>query len=615
MTWSTHLTYSTHAIFFVSLPLSAFPLLHLLTPSPLLSFASSPMSRALQEAERKRTLQRVRDNFFLPPLIQHRYRLEEVIGEGSYGVVCSAVNAETGERVAVKRIMRVFEEIPEAMRTLRELKFLRLLKNHENIITIKDVLLPSDRDHFDDVFVVLELMPTDLSRVLRSPIELSPEHIRWLAFQLVCGIHYMHTLRVLHRDLKPSNILINAKCDLRIVDFGLSRAALDDQDLDLVYWTDYVATRWYRAPELIMAAASNYSYAIDMWSIGCIFAEMLNSGRPMFPGKNPEDQLELIINFCGTPSHEAIAALREPRARATLERMPQRPPQNIHQLFPGVDPLALDLLSKILEFDPNKRISAEQALQHEYLQMDTIVRGTPIDFSEFAFERQNLSISDLRVLFLEEIVKYHPDKRDMYLRPAEQPALRYAPQDQVSRFREAMVATQNGTEPPRAWDSMPNQRLTHYYEQAGAPPPYPRATVSQAGVVQNSGDDRDPRMMTASTSRTDQDSGPTDANMSDSPAVPGVTIRTSNLTVQNGRESGGHMAVVEESTAHDESLLMKYGKYSSVESATSAVRQNSGAYPGVAGRRVSETLDSMIESAQELAAEVNEKMGHDRMGT
>lgn len=422
------------------------------------------MSRALQEADHKRNLQQLRDDFFLPPLIQHRYRVEEVIGEGSYGVVCSAVNVETGERVAVKRIMRVFEEIPEAMRTLRELKFLRLLKGHENIITIKDVLLPSDRGHFDDIFVVLEIMPTDLSRVLRSPIELSGEHIRWLAFQLVRGIHYMHTSRVFHRDLKPSNILINARCDLRIVDFGLSRAALGDNDPELIFWTDYVATRWYRAPELIMAASSRYSTAIDMWSVGCILGEMLNGGRPMFPGRNPEHQLELIIDFCGTPTPEEIERIREPRARAVLTGLAHRVPQDIRQMYPNVEPLALDLLSKILEFDPNKRLSAEEALQHDYLRVDSVARGEPIDVNEFAFERQNVTMDDMRTLFLEEMVRYHPQLRDRYLSPADQPALRYAPQDQASRFREAMVATQNGAEAPRAWDSLPNQRLTQYYE-------------------------------------------------------------------------------------------------------------------------------------------------------
>lgn len=580
------------------------------------------MNRVRNEDERRRLLQRLKDEFFLPPLLEHKYRLEEVIGEGSYGVVCSAVNTETGERVAVKRIMRVFEEAPEAMRTLRELKFLRLLKHHENIITIKDVLLPSDREDFDDVFVVLELMPTDLTRVLRSRIELSPEHIRWLVFQLTRGIYFMHTSRVFHRDLKPSNILINARCDLRIVDFGLSRAAFDEANTDLVYWTDYVATRWYRAPELIMSSTSNYTTAIDMWSIGCIFAEMLNHGRPMFPGNNPEDQLRRIIDFCGTPSPQAIAAVREPRARAILNRMPFKRGYSVKEVFPHVeDPLALDLLSHILEFDPNRRFSAEQALQHPYLQMDTVVKGSPIDFEEFAFERQNLSISQLRMVFLEEMLKYHPERRDFYLARAEQPVLRYRPVDQASRFRDAMLATQNGMEPPRAWESMPNQRLTHYYEHAGVGlPPYPTratGTHSQAGSVVERGDHHTQTTVTScgtSSGNNDADANHDhdDTNMSDGAAAgatPVITVRTSGLVNERREDDDAANGM------NEESLPMRYAKYSSVESATStmAFRHDSGPFAGsVAGRRVSETLDSMIDTA---AQEANGTEQNDKVGT
>jgi serine/threonine protein kinase len=175
---------------------------------------------SLEEFQKK--VAKMKAEFFLPPLRAHKYTLLDVIGEGAYGIVCSAIDNTTGEKVAVKRIMKVFDEIPEAVRILRELKFLRFLREHENIIKIKDVLLPGDRDNFNDVFVVFELMPTDLNRVLRSKIELSSEHIRWLMYQLLRGIHYLHTARVFHRDLKPNNILINAECDLRICDFGMS---------------------------------------------------------------------------------------------------------------------------------------------------------------------------------------------------------------------------------------------------------------------------------------------------------------------------------------------------------------------------------------------------------
>lgn len=563
------------------------------------------MQNPRNEDERRRLLERLKEEFFLPPLLEHKYRLEQVIGQGSYGIVCSAVNTETGEKVAVKRIMRVFEEAPEATRTLRELKFLRLLKNHENIISIKDVLLPSNRDRFDDVFVVLEFMPTDLMRVLRSPIELSPPHIRWLIFQLIRGIYYIHTSRVFHRDLKPSNILINARCDLRIVDFGLSRAAVDAQEPDAVFWTDYVATRWYRAPELIMAANTSYTTAIDMWSVGCIFAEMLNDGRAFFPGHNPEDQLQRIIDVCGTPTPEAVAAVREPRARALISRIPSKPRKSLTQVFPRAEPQAIDLLEKILEFDPAKRLSAEEALQHPYLQLDTVTRGIPIDMEEFAFERRNHTIQELRALFLEEILKYHPEHRDLYLQPKSEARLQYAPVDQATRFKEAMMANQNGMDPPRPWESMPNQTLTSYYRETRTTVrPHPTEQNDAGRSIQSGGGGSGAVTATSVGVQTivtppDERSHQTIAAQLGARPMrqPSVEARNTDLARQDSLNND------------DEQQLLQYtqhGKFSSVDSATSTFNQAAAQLGAPVVRRVSETMDSMNDAEIMVDAAGNE---------
>eukprot|EP00177_Eucheuma_denticulatum_P004765 GFKZ01008660.1.p1 GENE.GFKZ01008660.1~~GFKZ01008660.1.p1 ORF type:complete len:499 (-),score=72.75 GFKZ01008660.1:1502-2890(-) len=357
------------------------------------------------------------------PLLANRYCLDQVIGEGAYGVVASAQDVVTGDKVAVKRIRRVLDTYPMATRILRELKFLRLLRGHNNVIEIKDILVPSDRDRFNDTFVVFELMPCDLSRVILSSAPLNSANIKYLMFQLLRGIQYLHTAGVLHRDLKPSNILVDDRCSLKICDFGLARAAFRaENDSDMVLWTNYVATRWYRAPELIMPHSNNYGPAIDVWSAGCIFAEMLLR-KPLLSGDNELDQLRRITEFTGTPSLDVISRLRNPKAQQYLKTIKPRPGADISAIFPpDSDPQALHLIKAMLEFDPEKRISAHDALMTEYFKewRDPLgfgPRPQRLSEKEFDFEkRMGMTDQDglayIRRELLEEILCYHPEKRD-----------------------------------------------------------------------------------------------------------------------------------------------------------------------------------------------------------
>lgn len=361
---------------------------------------------------KRRQKEEIQVKFFNAPLASNRYRVNNLIGVGAYGIVCAAVDTTTGQKVAVKRILKCLDTHPMATRILRELKFLRLLSKHENIIQVKDVLLPGELHKFNDTFVAFELMPTDLSRLLRSKTVLKPEHVKYFMFQLLRGINYMHTARVFHRDLKPNNILINSKCELRICDFGLARATFENGP-DTLFWTDYVATRWYRAPELIMGYLTKYSTAIDMWSVGCIFAEILSNGNVLFPGKNSRHQFELILDVIGQPPQSAVDKL-DPQARRLLA-----PFQNGHQarkplplLFKHVDPGAIDVLSRMLAFDPEERISALDALKHpffsEYRHLGLGARASPLPAKEFEFESQTLTPYQMREEFLREILHYHP---------------------------------------------------------------------------------------------------------------------------------------------------------------------------------------------------------------
>jgi len=462
--------------------------------------SSSRASRTTEEErkareERKREASRVASrDFFRVPLSAHSYAVEGLIGTGAYGVVCSAVMSGVGERVAIKRIKAVLNSYPFATRILRELKFMRLLRRHENIITVRDVLVPGERDRFNDVFVVSELMPIDLAKLLRTTTTLSPEHVKYLMFQLLRAVHFMHAANVLHRDIKPNNVLVNKKCELRVCDFGtwweggvfialgcaciwvqwvvatgccpflplrlrlltfavlralslaspvgstasvflvvclllsfllgtvgLARAAFDD-DPDPGFWTDYIATRWYRAPELILTLLTNYSTAIDIWSVGCIFAEILSRGEPLFPGQSPQHQFSLIVNVTGTPSEEEISQLRNTSAQRTMRSLPRSPRRPLSTLFPDADPDALDVMSKMLEFSPEKRISALDALRHPYFAkfacMGLGATAEPVSRRDFLFERHRLTPEGMRKEFLREIAHYHPEVRQELLAEA-----------------------------------------------------------------------------------------------------------------------------------------------------------------------------------------------------
>ncbi|XP_049358943.1 mitogen-activated protein kinase 15 isoform X2 [Solanum verrucosum] len=355
-----------------------------------------------------------------------RYKIEEVIGKGSYGVVCSAYDTHLGEKVAIKKINDIFEHVSDATRILREIKLLRLLR-HPDIVEIKHILLPPSRREFKDIYVVFELMESDLHQVIKANDDLTPEHYQFFLYQLLRGLKYIHTANVFHRDLKPKNILANADCKLKICDFGLARVAFNDTPT-AIFWTDYVATRWYRAPELCGSFFSKYTPAIDIWSIGCIFAELL-TGKPLFPGKNVVHQLDLMTDLLGTPSPESIARIRNEKARRYLSSMRKKKPVPFSHKFPHADPLALRLLERMLAFDPKDRPNAEEALADPYFRnlakVEREPSAQPVTKMEFEFERRRITKEDVRELIYREILEYHPKMLKEFLEGQEPTSFMY----------------------------------------------------------------------------------------------------------------------------------------------------------------------------------------------
>ncbi|KAJ9147175.1 hypothetical protein P3X46_029367 [Hevea brasiliensis] len=364
----------------------------------------------------------------------NRYKIQEVIGKGSYGVVCSAIDTHTGEKVAIKKIHDIFEHISDAARILREIKLLRLLR-HPDIVEIKHIMLPPSGRDFKDIYVVFELMESDLHQVIKANDDLTREHYQFFLYQLLRALKYIHTANVYHRDLKPKNILANANCKLKICDFGLARVAFSDTP-STIFWTDYVATRWYRAPELCGSFFSKYTPAIDIWSIGCIFAEVL-TGKPLFPGKNVVHQLDLMTDLLGTPSLDTISRVRNDKARRYLTTMRKKQAVPLAQKFPNTDPLALRLLERLLAFDPKDRPTAEEALADPYFKglakVERELSCQPITKIEFEFERRRVTKEDVRELIFREILEYHPQLLKDYINGTERTNFLYP--SAIDQFR------------------------------------------------------------------------------------------------------------------------------------------------------------------------------------
>ncbi|KAK6935972.1 Protein kinase domain [Dillenia turbinata] len=325
------------------------------------------------------------------------------VGRGAYGIVCCAMNSETKEEVAIKRIGKAFDNRIDAKRTLREIKLLCHM-DHDNIIKIKDIIRPPNKEKFEDVYIVYELMDTDMHQIIRSSQPLTNDHCQYFLYQLLRGLKYVHSANVLHRDLKPSNLLLNANCDLKICDFGLARTTSETD-----FMTEYVVTRWYRAPELLLNC-SEYTAAIDIWSVGCILMEIMLR-EPLFPGKDYVQQLGLIMQLLGSPEDSDLGFLRSDNARKYVKQLPHFPKQSFKGKFPKMSPEAIDLAEKMLVFDPRKRITVEEALNHPFLSSLHEINVEPVCPSPFVFdfEQAALTEEDIKELIWRESLKFNPD--------------------------------------------------------------------------------------------------------------------------------------------------------------------------------------------------------------
>ncbi|XP_029456970.1 mitogen-activated protein kinase 12-like [Rhinatrema bivittatum] len=328
-----------------------------------------------------------------------RYKDLKAVGSGAYGAVCSAMDQLTKEKVAIKKLYRPFQSLLHARRAYRELRLLKHI-NHENVICLLNVFTPDESlEIFQTFYLVMPFMAQDLGQIMKTQ-ELTQNMAIYFLYQILRGLQYIHSAGIVHRDLKPSNLGVNENGELKILDFGLARQTGNEM-------TGYVVTRWYRAPEVILSWM-HYTQTVDIWSVGCILAEML-TGHILFPGGDYFDELNKIIEITGSPQPSLINKMQSKDAQTYMKALPKKEKKNLKQIFPTISRTAADLLEKMLVLDPEERITAKESLSHAYLgEYHDTDPDPPAEPYDDSFESLDLAIEEWKSLSHMEIMTFDP---------------------------------------------------------------------------------------------------------------------------------------------------------------------------------------------------------------
>jgi len=403
-----------------------------------------------------------------------KYKKIRLLGEGSYGKVFKAAPVDSSQHtsVAIKKVKGIFNNKIYARRMLRELSLLRKLRACKNIVQILDILPPKNIKKFKSLCIVFEFVTTDLRKLLGTSQWWNEKDSTWILKQILLGVKFMHSAKICHRDLKPANILISKK-NVRICDFGLARSWMANNDYKPSRWskrrlstgttsgvtpvlwtvgqskhtdcsdkdeirrnpTRHVVTRWYRSPEVLLEQDWEHMWAIDMWSVGCIMADLMNMDegncsavlmrKALFPGSSSSlspcsgddnvevhnsGQLGTIIDVIGSPTEEEIEGFTKEEIKERLRKFGKKSGSGFNHRFPASSPNHVDLLKNLTTFDRRKRFTVHQALEHEALAtIREPEKEQECEPEVCEFEGRDLSLRTLRKLIVDEVRLYNPD--------------------------------------------------------------------------------------------------------------------------------------------------------------------------------------------------------------
>ena len=337
--------------------------------------------------------------------LPERYKAGEIIGSGAYEIILSAVDTQNNnQKVAIKKLKSISDLI-DLKRISREILIMKYCQ-HENIIPLFDVIIHLNQNpsvnKIADVYLVMEKMDSDLQKIIASKQELSDEHYQFILYQILRALYFLHSANIIHRDFKPSNVLINEDCTVKLCDFGMSRGIKDEN----ILLTEYVVTRYYRAPE-VMLSSHHYSKKIDVWSVGCAFAELL-SKKFLFPGENYIAQIKLIIEVLGTQDVNDLNFISNTSAKNFVMQYQGIPKKDFKKILKCENLNAVDLVEKMLVFNPEKRYSIEQCLNHPYLKNmregieDPVFNGK----INLDFDDKNINLNHLFAFLVKEISSF-----------------------------------------------------------------------------------------------------------------------------------------------------------------------------------------------------------------